>query len=240
MRGIGPSLLRFVTETMREALENGVRHRRNVVAVLAAGLAVLFPCTAISASPAAASPATSSVLCQTLHQAVQPALVGVMKNDNLLEQASRAFMSGGNDRVALSNVTEALVANLNLVARLLAQQFPQDANPVTSASEGLMKSRLQAVASAQSDALNVIEEYQQAEELSRPREGGVFTPDRGTPSDFHSATASKDPARPIVDTPVGSPGRYLQIARSQIGELEDSAGIAIMNAVKVCNSTIKE
>lgn len=175
----------------------------------------------------------STGLCQTLHQTVQPALAGVMKNDNLIEEANRAFTAGVVETTTLRSITEALTHNLNSVSQLLGQKLPPDENPATLASEELMTSRLEAVVTAQNDALNLIEGYAQVEENAREQGDTQIDSARTTPSDFHNY---KDAARPLIDTRVGSPSRMLEIERSQIGSLEDNAGIAIMSAVKVCNS----
>jgi hypothetical protein len=198
--------------------------------MLSAGLLGVLPCAAMADS--AAHPA-STVLCQSLHQAVQPALTGLMKNDNLLERANRALIANESDRVTLRSLTESIAVNLNAVTQLLGQKFPQNDDPATVASEELMKSRLQAVASHQVNALNVIEGYIQAQDLAQANGESYFSPDRNAPGDFRD---KNDPAKATIETPVGSPATLLQIARTQIGALEDSAGIAIMAVVKVCNS----
>lgn len=198
--------------------------------MLAAGLLGLLPCAA-PADSAVHSPPT--ILCQTLHQAVQPALDGVLKNDTLLEQADREFVTNQNDRISLRKLTESIATNLNAVAHFLGQEFGKDNDPAASAAEELMKTRLRTVASTQNNALNVIEAYIQAQDLAQAGGESEFSPDRNAPSDFRDRY---DPAKPIDQTRVGSPARMLDIARSQIGGLEDSAGIAIMAAVKVCNS----
>src|SRR5690349_8247817 len=105
-------------------------------------------------------------LCQTLHQSVQPALDGVMKNDGLLEAANRAFVSESVDRGTLRSASESLAHNLVIVRKLLAQKLPADTNPTTLAAEQLMKSRLEAVVSAQNDALNIIQGYMQADDTA--------------------------------------------------------------------------
>jgi hypothetical protein len=203
----------------------------------------MLPCAVFGGTP---ENQAQAALCQTLHQSVQPALDGVMKNDALLETANRAFVSDTVDRGALHSVAESMTHNLSVVTQLLGQKLPQNMNPTTRAAEELMKSRLQAVASAQNDALNIIQGYMQAEDPAQARSqtpvehqadpnqvAGGFNDDMALHDDFHNAT---DPAKPFVETRVGSPARLLQIARAQIGDLEDSAGLAIMSAVKVCNS----
>lgn len=217
--------------------------RRRITAGLIAGLLGILPCAAFGDAAPNHSPVA---LCQTLHESVQPALAALMKNDGLLETANRAFASGSVDRGALVSVSESLAQNLNAVRQLLSQKLREERDPSPGASAELMKSRLQAVATAQNDALNVIQGYMQAEETAQTHSqpaaehqgnpnqvGGGFNDDIGLHDDFHNVT---DPAKPFAETRVGSPARLLQIARSQIGDLEDSAGVAIMSAVKVCNS----
>jgi hypothetical protein len=210
---------------------------------LIAGLLGILPCGAFGDAQPNHAPVA---LCQTLHESVQPALAGLMKNDGLLETANRAFASGTVDRGALMSVSGSLAQNLSAVRQLLSQKLPEERDPSSRTSADLMKSRLQAVATAQNDALNVIQGYMQAEEMAQTHSqtavehqadpnqvGGGFNDDIALHDDFHNVT---DPAKPFAETRVGSPARLLQIARSQIGDLEDSAGVAIMSAVKVCNS----
>jgi hypothetical protein len=216
----------------------------------------------------------SSVLCQTLHQAVQPALTGLIKNDNLLDVGNRAFAkmfedqaagathSGEQDRLFLRNVAGALTHNLNVVSDLLGHGFPQDADATTHAAEELMKVRLQAVASAQNDALNLIEGYLQTEDMGRARdefpgghqsganevEGpGPFGDQSGFLAEFHNAN---DPTTPYVDIAglngtmlhgvdgkqaQAAPVSLLQLTRTRIANLEEPAGTAIVAAVQVCS-----
>lgn len=220
-----------------------MRGRHITTSLLVVGLLGMVPCAAFGDAPASKAQVP---LCQTLHQSVQPALDGVMKNDGLLEAANRAFVSENVDRGTLRSVSESLAHNLDIVRKLLAQKLPADTNATTRAAEELMTSRLQSVASAQNDALNIIQGYMQAEDTARARSqssaehpsdpnqvSGGFNDDIALHDDFHNVT---DPAKPFVETRVGSPSRLLQIARAQIGDLEDNAGVAIMGAVKVCNS----
>lgn len=220
-----------------------MRGRHVTTGLLVAGLLGMVPCAAFGDAPASQA---QTPLCQTLHQSVQPALDGVMKNDGLLEAANRAFVSDSVDRGALRSASESLSHNLLIVRKLLAQKLPADTNPATRGAEELMMSRLEAVVAAQNDALNIIQGYMQAEDTARARSqtagehpsdpnqvGGGFNDDMALHDDFRNVT---DPAKPFVETRVGSPSRLLQIARAQIGDLEDNAGVAIMGAVKVCNS----
>ena len=115
------------------------RHRLTAVFVIA-GLLGTFP------GAASASDVHGSVLCQTLHTAVQPSLASLLKNDTLLEAANRALAkmfddesfgatgSADNGRFFLRNVAVALTRNLDSISQLLGHAFPQDANAATLAS----------------------------------------------------------------------------------------------------------
>jgi hypothetical protein len=216
--------------------------RRLIAVLLSAGLLGSLPRAAIGEPTPRAAP---TVLCQTLHQAVQPALAEVMNDDTLLEAASRSFVSEENDRPVLREVAASLTHNLDTIAQLLGREFPQDANATAHASEQLMKLRLQAVASAQNDALNLIEGHMQIQDIARgPDEsveqpgandaGGAFSEDQSMRgADFHD---TRDPAKPFVAAQSASPIALLQTMQARIGNLEDAAGIAIMSAVQICNS----
>lgn len=255
--------------------------RRRITRTLAiAGLLGLLPCAAMGdtqPSPAPnASPlktiieVRSSLLCQTLHQAVQPTLAGIMKNDSLLDAANRAFAkmfadqaagaNGSTDRLFLRNVAGALSHNLSTISQILGHGFPQDENATTHAYEELIKARLQAVASAQNDALNLIEGYVTTEDMGRARDEfpgghqsganeveGPSQDSQGFQAGFHNAN---DPATPYTDmaglqgtqhgvdgkSPQSSPVALLGLTRTRISGLEEPAGSAVMIAVQVCNS----
>lgn len=170
----------------------------------------------------------SSVLCQTLHKGVQPTLTGLMKNDGLIEAANRAVAKMADDQVKqaaageqmdrlyLRDVASAMSHNLNTIAQLLGNAFPQGTTS-TSASDDI-HARLQSVASAQNDVLNLIEGFMATEDIGRAQDefvgghqsganevvGGpsvkgqvLPNPDmQGFRAEFHNAD---DPTTPLVD-----------------------------------------
>ncbi|HZZ00098.1 MAG TPA: hypothetical protein VFE36_11035 [Candidatus Baltobacteraceae bacterium] len=190
--------------------------------------------------------ARMSVLCQTLRNSAQPALTKLMNDDSLLENANRAFAT--SDALVVRNVIGDLTANLNTIAKLLGKGFAPDANSTVNEQEQLMKGRLEAVASAQNDALNLIEGYVQTQDMGRARDS--FPGGRGAnavevlPYDSAHGTGAEvqtpnDPTAPATGANRGrveGPAAILQSTQTQIGQLEDSAGIAIMAVVQVCNS----
>jgi hypothetical protein len=216
-----------------------------VIAVIAfAGLLGSRPCAAFG--DASISPnANASRLCQTLHETARPALTALLKNDSLFETANRALATA--DRITLRSVTGDLTGNLNMASQLLGHGFTADANAAARDQEQLMKVRLDAVAAAQNDALNVIEGYAQTRDIAQARDefpGGrsenavevlPYDNPTGTGSDFQNP---KDPATAVTGPNQGrleGPAAILQMTRSRISQLEDSAGVAIMSVVQVCN-----
>lgn len=195
-----------------------------------------LPCAA-SANVQPHPVTADAVLCRTLHSAVQPALTELMKNDTLLEAANRAFAKAGGDRIFLRNAANALTRSLNTISQLLGDGFPQDADAATQASEALMKSSLQAVASAQNDALNLIEGFLQTEDMGRARVEGVQSVDPRTPYIDFAGVPGNMPYAPAGSRDrAGSPVELLQMTRTRISSLEEPAGTAIMSAAQVCNS----
>ena len=213
------------------------------------------------------------MLCQTLHQAVQPTLTGLIKNDSVLEVSNRALVkmfedeaagskgAAESDRLFLRNAAGALAHNLKVISDLLGHGFPQDPDTSKHAFEELMKARLQAVASAQNDALNLIEGYMQTEDMGRARdefpgghqsganevEGGPAGDAQGFIAQFHNAN---DPTTPYIDiaglagdaapahtghSAPGSPAALLDLTRTRIGGLEEPAGNAILEAAQACS-----
>ena len=236
--------------------------RRQVTAIVAlTGLLGASP--AAAPTPKVIIEVRTSALCQVLHEAVRPTLAGLMKNDSLLEAANRAIApSDETSGPLLRNVVVAVAHNLDTVSQLLGHQFPQDANPSMHASAVLIKARLQMVASAQNDALNLIEGYIQTADMGRARDefpGGhqsganeVEAPgvdSQGYNAEFHNAD---DPPTPPVDiagmqgnmphavakssVQAGNRAALLAQTRSRIGSLEDAAGVAIMTAAQLCSS----
>lgn len=192
-----------------------------------AGLFGFFLCAAMSDGASS----QSSVFCQTLHGAVQPAFAGLMKNDDLLEAANRALTrSTQSDRLFLRSVAGTVTNNLNAVAQLLANGFPQDANSPAHASEELLRSRLQAIASAQNDALNVIEGSIQSEDMDGPNDALGFHNLSNPGTQFLGQTDGHGGISRVLAT-------SLEATRSHISELEDPAGSAIVAADQVCGSS---
>lgn len=167
-----------------------MRSRWVIAITVVAGLLVGFPGVAIADAQSSPAPAAtgaplktiievrSTVLCQTLREGVRPTLAGLIKNDSLIETANRAVAKMFDDqakqatdaeqidRLYLHNVAGALSHNLTTIAQILGHGFPQDTTPM-HASEEDIHSRLQTIASAQNDALNLIEGYLQTEDVGR-------------------------------------------------------------------------
>lgn len=222
---------------------------RALVAICAvAGLLGGTPRAAIADAPASPGPEASAAplktiievrsagLCKTLHEAVQPTLTGLMKNDSLIEAANRAVAkmfddqraqatgAGQMDRLYLHNVALALTHNLATIAQLLGHGFPQDKTS-THASDDI-HDRLQTVASAQNDVLNLIEGILQTDDLGRAQDefvGGhqsganevatgslhaAVAPNldmQGFKAEFHNAD---DPTAPFTDKAGLGSGMY--------------------------------
>ncbi|HVA34460.1 MAG TPA: hypothetical protein VNG31_09945 [Candidatus Baltobacteraceae bacterium] len=221
-----------------------MRHRQVIAAALSAGMLGLFP--GVAAGAPSSRDVRTSALCQSLRETARPALTGLMKNDGLLEEAQRALTT--SDRLALRTVTGDLAANLSEVSEFLGHGFPQDANATAASQEQLMKVRLEAVASAQNDALNVIEGFTQTQDIGRARNdfpGGreeneaellPFDTEHRTGAGVASPT---DPATPLTglnQEQLADPAAPFQMTRSRIGQLEDKAGVAVMAVAQLCNS----
>lgn len=199
-----------------------VKGSQMATAVLSLGL--------LGVSPAPASP----VLCQTLHAAVQPALTGLLKNDNLLEQANQA--AAKRDHLGLGSYTHSVSANLNVVATLLVHGFPHDDDSAASAYEDLIKKRLEAIAAAQGDAVNIIEVYQQSQDVGQDHDefAGKYGEARGYHEPFDTAN---DPTAAVAKPDgTGDLVAVLTATRSRISNLEEPAGMAIMAAQQACSS----
>jgi len=222
--------------------------KRPVIAVLAVvGLLGGFPGVAFGDTPSSPAPAATAaplktiievhttVLCQTLREGVQPTLTGLMKNDTLIEAANRAVakmyddqakqsQAGQMDRLYLHDIAGALAHNLAIVAQLLGHRFPQDTTSAHASDD--IHTRLQAIASAQNDALNLIEGSLQTDDLGRAQDefvGGhqsganevatgslhaAVVPNldmQGFRAEFHNAD---DPTTPFIDKAGLGSGMY--------------------------------
>lgn len=213
--------------------------------MLLAGLLGSLPYAA-----SADAPAHTAILCQTLHQTAQPALAGLMQNDNLLESATHAAAKVSVDRAAgathsedadrqvLREAADALSHSLSVISQKLSAGFPQDPDAAARASEQRLKSSLEAVTSAQNDALNLIEGYVATDEVSH--ENDDFYRGRqiaSAPVQDNPLTPAPPFATLATGTQPQNPSAYLQSARSRISNLEEPAGSAILAAEQVCSSS---
>lgn len=121
-------------------------------------------------------------LCTTLGKNVQVALVGLMKNDEVVEAGRREFVKmawdrtqGSNalaiDRLALKNVATAMVHNLERIDEVLSdpQRFPASPSNEDERAADRIKAALQAVEDRQKVQLNVISGTVETDELSGMR-----------------------------------------------------------------------
>jgi hypothetical protein len=171
-----------------------------------------------------------------LHEVVRPALAGLMKNDNLLDVANRAVAPSDETSGPLfRNAVGAVARNLDAISQLLGRQFPQDANASAHASAALIKSRLQAVALAQNDALNLIEGYVQTQDMGRARD--ELPGAQGYNAESRNAGDPPTPPAPLQHSALSENlAAQLKQTRARIGSLEDAAGIAVMSAAEACSS----
>lgn len=145
-------------------------------------------------------------LCTTLGRNVQIALVGLMKNDEVIESGRREFAKMawdqkqgsaalGIDRLALKNVASAMVHNLYQIDQVLddTARFPLTPSNADEASADRMKAALQAVETRQKEQLNVISGMVETEELSQMRHDiPAFNPTVNNPS--QSSVPAPSPA----------------------------------------------
>ncbi len=174
-------------------------------------LVLLFAQTPIVAPSPQASPlkqiieVKSRALCTTLGSSIEISLVGLMKNDQVIETGRRTFVKmawdqarGSRaleiDRLGIKNAVAAIVHNLYAIDQVLDDpaRFPLD--PVTDDQRAAdrMKAALQAVEDRQKIQLNILNGTIETDALSSMRHDL---------SDF-SPTAN-NPNQPSV--PIGSP-----------------------------------
>ena len=156
-----------------------------IVAVLVAVLLAQEPIAVPSPQP---SPLKQIIevkarpLCTTLGRNVQIALVGLMKNDEVIESGRREFAKMawdqaqgsaalGIDRLALKNVASAMVHNLYQIDQVLDDPARFPTNPSNGDEEAAdrMKAALQAVEDRQKAQLNLINGTVETDELSQMR-----------------------------------------------------------------------
>lgn len=121
-------------------------------------------------------------LCATLGKNVQVALVGLMKNDQVIEVGRREFVKmswdqvqGSRavalDRLAIKNVVSAMVHNLYQIDQVLddPSRFPLQPSTDDERAADRMKAALAAVADAQKAQLNILNGTVETQELSEMR-----------------------------------------------------------------------
>lgn len=154
----------------------------------------------------------SRALCTTLGRNVQIALVGLMKNDEVIESGRREFAKMawdqtqgssalGIDRLALKNVVSAMVHNIYQIDQVLDDPARFPANPSTDDERDAdrMKAALQAVEQRQKAQLNLISGTVETDELSDMRHNLVsYNPTANNPSQ-----ASVPAATPAAITDAG-------------------------------------
>lgn len=175
-------------------------------AKLAATLAALCVLTAQSPAPSpSALPEIgrthSKGLCTTVRDNVAPAVLGLMKSDELIAAGHRTFRKMAADETAhsadaldldrsyLNNVATAMAHNLALVDRLLddAARFPKKSVTDDDRVAQTLKAQLAAVADEQRKTLNLLNNALDADEQGRMR---IEKP--GGPDGIGNAVARED------------------------------------------------
>ncbi len=157
----------------------------------------------------------SRPLCATLGRNVEIALVGLMKNDDVIESGRREFAKMawdqaqgsralGIDRLALKNVASAMVHNLYAIDQVLDDpaRFPKNPSSGDEQAADRMKAALQAVEDRQKAQLNLIDGTVETDELSEMRHDYAgFNPTVNEPN--QSSVPAASPAA-ITDAGVGA------------------------------------
>jgi len=155
-------------------------------------------------------------LCTTLGANVQVALVGLMKNDQVIEAGRRAFAKMAwdqaqrskalpLDRLGIRNVVYSMVHNLDEIDRALTDpaRFPAYPSSGDERSADQIKAALQAVEDDQKRQLNVFSGMVETDELSAMRhEYPDFNPTVNSPN--QSSVAAATPAA-ITDAGIAQP-----------------------------------
>jgi hypothetical protein len=123
----------------------------------------------------------SNALCTTLRQNIAPTIAGLMKNDEIIGAGHRAFAKMSHDQAGTSSaaididklyleqVETRLVHNLEVVDRLLGDQkrFPAEPKNDDERDALVMRAQLQAVASSQRKALDLVSGTLETESLGQ-------------------------------------------------------------------------
>jgi hypothetical protein len=194
------------------------------------------PATAPQSSPGLKTiiDVKSRTLCTALRENVSTSLVGLMKNDRVIDLGSRVFRKMGADQVKKSkalqmdalaneNVVGAMVHNLAEIDRLLDDpaRFPLNPKTDDERSADRMKAELQAIEDRQKLQLNVINGTIQTDDLSTmEHEFPAFSPvvqPAGTSVSTPPPTTIADAGLPSSpDVPAGTQARTLA-AKSLLG-----------------------
>ncbi len=159
----------------------------------------------------------SRALCTTLGSKIQIALVGLMKNDEVIEAGKRTFekmawdQAQGSkaleiDRLQLKNAVAAMVHNLYSIDQVLDDPSRFPTNPATDDERvaDRMKGALQAVEDRQKVQLNILNGTVETEALSGMRhELADFSPTATTNANQGSVAAASPPA--ITDAGLQQP-----------------------------------
>ncbi|MBV8371675.1 MAG: hypothetical protein JOY69_00310, partial [Candidatus Eremiobacteraeota bacterium] len=143
-------------------------------------------------------------LCTTLGSNVAITLVGLMKNDHVIEEGRRAFVKmawdqarGSKaldiDRLVMKNAVAALVHNLSEIDRALDDPTRFPANPTTDDERvaDRIKAALQAVEDRQKLQLNILNGTVETDALASMRHDFPdFNPTMNSPNQGTSPTAS--------------------------------------------------
>jgi hypothetical protein len=159
----------------------------------------------------------SRALCATLGSSIQISLVGLMKNDEVIETGRRTFVKmawdqarGSRaleiDRLGIKNAVGAMVHNLYAIDQVLDDQARFPANPVTDDERAAdrMKAALQAVEDRQKIQLNILNGTIETDALSSMRHDlPDFSPAANNASQGSVPTA---PPPAITDAGLRQPG----------------------------------
>jgi hypothetical protein len=161
----------------------------------------------------------STIYCTMLSKQIAPAVLGLMKNDEVIGAGHRAFTKMSEDALSrstghlaldhayLGQVISAAAHNLELVQRLLADRtyFPDEPQTDEERSALELKARLQAVLTQQNAALNILSGTLETDlmgqmqseldtnlQTAAGKPGGMSTPKPIDPSQFIGAAGLPD------------------------------------------------
>lgn len=210
-----------------------------------AALAALSVLTAQSPSPSP-EPSTMSLpvighthskgFCTTVRDGVAPAVLGLMKTDELIGASHRALLKAGHDatlshdatfatnavdidRIYLSRVADLMAHNLDTVRRTLSdpKRFPKTAVTDDDLRALLLKAQLQAVADRQNDDYNhlngileVVEMRQMRSEVSAAMAGSVGPGGANLSAPVNGFLDSSSPLPGSGPVPLGGSGHVAE------------------------------